>query len=1743
MHLEQLEVRELLTATTATDYASTLAAGTGVKGAPAVWAPVVMTNDLGTLAQSLSHLTSYGPLLPGIAAPSPIPLPSGSPLRYVPNDPYYTRYQWQFRDYDLPAGVAKGSNIEQAWDFMIAQDNGNKNNPNSFAFGDGVLIDFVDNGVQINHPELAARFGGGCDWTIDPRICFATGGPVDPFIDIHGTAVAGLAVAGRDDARGITGVSPDSHWFTDRLLPTNPPGSRNVDVGEANALSVAAAGCIPLLGPFTTRLGTQFNSSIDIFNNSWGPVDGVDWRTPAAIPGPLAQAAIDAGLATGRGCLGSIYVWAAGNGGAFGDNVNYDRYANQIGTIAVGAIDANGKKSTYSEPGAPLLVVAPSSSTFDSNGAIPPELLTTDIVEVDPLRDFPTQGDTGGYNYHTGSDDPRGNPPFPPDNDPFEDPNDEFYGLGYTSFGHYSATDAQGGFGGTSSAAPIVSGIIALMLDTNPGLSYRDVQHILVRSTYKNDGGDSDWATNRAGFEVNHKYGFGAIDALQAVNNASVWPGAGPQQVFSTGRMTVLRAPTDPPGTIGRIIPDNSGPIAQLFDFAVDCFDDVKNLNCTLDNNPLPDGYDGDSFPDIEWIEVVLETDHEFAGDLDVTLFAPDANGQPGQFRSVLATAHNSGENYDNWVFTTARHWGESAKGKWRLEIRDRVTGAVGNWISWQMNFYGSSIPPIALDDSATASSGVLKLINVLNNDSGAFVSSSVIILPNTVPPGHTVTARPDGRIEYTSPTGFTGTIAFQYQVFDSVGQPSNPATVTVRVIPFNPAPIAGDDVAVTTFGVPVVIDLLANDIDPPPNSALDPSSVTIIQPPSSSIGTLSPVVNGVLTFTPASGFAGTATFKYIVKDTSGRTSNTATVTINVGPPPPPLPTAANDVVFAIAGQQLTIDLLANDFAAPGAPPIDRSSVIVTLQPSDGSLGQPNPTTGAVIYVPNPGFPGTDVFQYFIRDTDGRQSSVATVTIHVNAPPVAIADTVVTDEEHIVDINVLGNDNDPDPDGGLNPASLQIVSPPTNGTAVVDPITRLVRYSPDCDYVGPDSFAYRVQDNEGVWSNVATVNVTVNESSDAPLANPDVAGTAINTPVVIRPWENDTDADAPNSIDNSSTMVPFGGGPLHGSLSYNPGTFEYTYTPNTGFTGLDRFNYFVRDITGEISNMGTVWIRVGPAVGISGYVYADPNNNGVMDLGEIGLSGVLVQATYSDGTLSFTQTVRTDSTGRYEFVDNPADPQRPIIMPPGTYTIKELQPGLLADGKDTAGTPPPTIAPTNDRFAGIVLAAGQSATGYNFGEFQLRGDFTVNHLSSAIDFASASLDDGVDDDDPFSVPRPTTGNLSGGPLNLSNGNVWFSFDQGLSGRIFIEAVSNDGAVRLSVFNNSNLTTPIATSGASPQTFSRVEFDGTAMPQFLRVSGSGADFTLRMGVVDACVQTVAPPTAEVLVKNSTWSSLFLNNLTNSSLGNGGYRIPAGNLPQFDPLTWSGLDQIVVRFSQPTTVAQSSLVVSGFNQANYPVNAFSYDATTDTATWTLATPITNDRVLLDLNTPQGNFDLGSLTEDGELLRFNVLAGDVDRNGKTNVQDAIAVNNRTGLSVGSPTYSIFHDVDGSGVIDEVDRTLAIANGFAQLPAGQPPLPSSPSPSAPDAVVVSATVVSAAVADLGGATSLAAVRSRNAGAAIGQVAARVRSQVRASAIDSAFASEPSTRDEANAVSSLRARRVSHRASASVFDVALESL
>ena len=76
---------------------------------------------------------------------------------------------------------------------------------------------------------------------------------------------------------------------------------------------------------------------------------------------------------------------------------------------------------------------------------------------------------------------------------------------------------------GTSASAPMAVGLIALMLEANPELNWRDVQHIIVRTTSSRGLKANDWVENGAGFRVSHVFGFGLMDAAAMTHVASSW--------------------------------------------------------------------------------------------------------------------------------------------------------------------------------------------------------------------------------------------------------------------------------------------------------------------------------------------------------------------------------------------------------------------------------------------------------------------------------------------------------------------------------------------------------------------------------------------------------------------------------------------------------------------------------------------------------------------------------------------------------------------------------------------------------------------------------------------------------------------------------------------------------------------------------------------------------------------------------------------------------------------------------------------------------------------------------------------------------------------------------------------------------------------------------------------------------------------------------------------------------------------
>ncbi len=306
-----------------------------------------------------------------------------------------------------------------------------------------------------------------------------------------------------------------------------------------------------------------------------------------------------------------------------------------------------------------------------------------------------------------------------------------------------------------------------------------------------------------------------------------------------------------------------------------------------------------------------------------------------------------------------------------------------------------------------------------------------------------------------------------------------------VVVRPIHPTPVATDDNAATYADTAVVIDVLNNDTDADGN--LDPTSVQLVDPPLFGGATVDPVT-GAVTYTPPTGFLGVDSFTYNVRDATSGLSNTATVTVTVGSGVTP-PVVSDDTALTMAPGAVLIDVLANDSGLPA--PLDPSTVTVHRGPVSGST-EIDPLTGVVTYTPDAGFAGVDAFYYTVENADGVTSDVARVDVQVdppppNLPPIAADDQATTDQDTAVAIDVL--DNDADPDGTLDPASVEIVPgfPPLLGAVDINPSTGAISYTPDPGQVGVDTFRYRVADDGGEFSNEATVTVNVNAVISRPV--------------------------------------------------------------------------------------------------------------------------------------------------------------------------------------------------------------------------------------------------------------------------------------------------------------------------------------------------------------------------------------------------------------------------------------------------------------------------------------------------------------------------------------------------------------------------------------------------------------------------------------------------------------------------------
>ncbi|WP_225028950.1 S8 family serine peptidase [Xinfangfangia pollutisoli] len=313
------------------------------------------------------------------------------------------------------------------------------------------------------------------------------------------------------------------------------------------------------------------------------------------------ETAINTAVDQGRGGLGTVIVKSAGNsrGSSVGSSndydVNADDWTNDTRQVVVAAVDQNGFVSNYSSYGAAVLV---------SGFGTPGEVVTTDR--------------TGAAGYDSG--------------------------------------DFTSSFNGTSSAAPMVTGVVSLMLEANDALGWRDVQTILANtarhvgsavggaasgSEFFQWGWNASNTWNGGGMHFSNDYGYGLVDALAAVRLAETWLLGNQSAQVSTNEFTntmdMLNSAT--------VIPDGNA-IGTTFTGSAG-FDDI-----------------------VERVTVTLTFSTTFMGDVEIYVTSPDGT------TSILIRDQASGLDFNGtWTFETQAFRGERAAGQWSVRVVDDASG------------------------------------------------------------------------------------------------------------------------------------------------------------------------------------------------------------------------------------------------------------------------------------------------------------------------------------------------------------------------------------------------------------------------------------------------------------------------------------------------------------------------------------------------------------------------------------------------------------------------------------------------------------------------------------------------------------------------------------------------------------------------------------------------------------------------------------------------------------------------------------------------------------------------------------------------------------------------------------------------------------------------------------------------------------------------------------------------------------
>lgn len=476
--------------------------------------------------------------------------------------------------------------------------------------GAGVRVRINDNGIDSSHVEFAGRF--------DSASSCPNSSP-DPNSEQvgHGTAVAGIVGAAAGNGECSVGIAPKVTLSACNIYSYPDYLEHTLNSYDISQNSFGIDGCAvrssgqrilePMRCPFQfVPTGTAF--PCDYCDNFSKPSDlcvqsiaehcsyhfredqtgCLDFLTLVLGGNCLYQTlsnsrreTLTKGILEGREGKGIIYVFASGNAFGQGDDTNAQAFANSRLVISVGAVAKDRTHSTYSTPGASLFVVGPGGDS-------------------DSVSNHITTG-VGGI---------------------------------CTSAGR-----------GTSFSCPVVSGVIALVLEVNPNLTWRDVQYILAKTSQRvDDPQDTTAFQNAAGYWHSNWYGFGIVDAAAAVETARKWILVAEEQIVvaETGLLNLPIVDDE------SVFLDTSVAVTAPANFAA------------------------------EAVEVQLAIDSFARGHLEIILTSPQGT------QSILHPGRRPENTQveDRWKLLTVRNWGEDPNGEWTLTIVDLKKGDAGDCAS-----------------------------------------------------------------------------------------------------------------------------------------------------------------------------------------------------------------------------------------------------------------------------------------------------------------------------------------------------------------------------------------------------------------------------------------------------------------------------------------------------------------------------------------------------------------------------------------------------------------------------------------------------------------------------------------------------------------------------------------------------------------------------------------------------------------------------------------------------------------------------------------------------------------------------------------------------------------------------------------------------------------------------------------------------------------------------------------------------